>query len=947
MNYKKIISIVLMAFISIQSISLSGQVITTDPALPTANDSVTITFDATQGNGGLEGYEGDVYAHTGVITDESSSSSDWKYVKTGWGENTPGTRLERIGKDLYELNITPTIRNYYGVPDDEQIVKMAFVFRSAEEVNGSYLEGKTATGGDIFADVYQPALAVTFQSPPEESLIVEMNDTIDVSVAASFADSVLLAVNEEVIKRVEGNTLEETLIAGEYGKFWVKAIAKNDTGMVADSFYYYVRQPVEYMARPEGVEDGINIMNDTTVVLSLYAPYKEYAFAIGDFSNWEVNNDVEMYRTPDTLRFWVELSGLDSDELYRFQYYIDGELKVSDPYSELILDPWNDQYISEETFPDMPEYPTDKGDGMVSTFQVNKDEYQWQVENFEPPAKTDLVIYELLIRDFVEKHNYQTLIDTLGYLKSMGVNAIELMPVNEFDGNISWGYNPAYYFAPDKYYGTENKLKEFIDVCHANGIAVILDMVLNHVTGNSTFAKLYWDGENNRPALNNPWLNPEPRHPFNVFNDFDHESEATKYLVDRVNDFWIEEYKVDGYRFDLSKGFTQVNYGDDVGEWSSYDQSRVDIWKRIADSIWSTDADSYIILEHFADNSEETELSNYGMMLWGNSNFNYNEATMGYNSGGNSDFSWLSYQERGWNDPHVVGYMESHDEERLMYKNLEFGNSADGYDITHLTTALERIELAANFFFTIPGPKMVWQFGELGYDISIEFNGRTGEKPIKWEYYDDWRRNFLYRIFSQLSALKTEYPVFKTTDYQLSLSGPMKRIKLNGDEMSVVILGNFDVVEGTIDPAFQHTGEWYEYYTRETLDVSDVNAGISLEPGEYRIYTDKELPNPNLNTSIDDPNPDNDRLKSMVFPNPSKGKMYFTFETDTRKHVSLTIFNMLGQPVTTLQSGIMNAGKHTISWNGKGKNGDNMKPGVYYYKLQAGETTEKGKFIIQ
>ena len=129
---------------------------------------------------------------------------------------------------------------------------------------------------------------------------------------------------------------------------------------------------------------------------------------------------------------------------------------------------------------------------------------------------------------------------------------------------------------------------------------------------------------------------------------------------------------------------------------------------------------AYLILEHFADNSEEIVLSNYGFMLWGNLNYSFNQNTMGYASG--SDVSWLSYKTRGWNSPHVVGYMESHDEERLMVKNLAYGNSNGGYNVKDLSTALDRQEAASVIFYGIPGPKMLWQFGELGYDKSIRNN---------------------------------------------------------------------------------------------------------------------------------------------------------------------------------------------------------------------------------
>jgi hypothetical protein len=167
----------------------------------------------------------------------------------------------------------------------------------------------------------------------------------------------------------------------------------------------------------------------------------------------------------------------------------------------------------------------------------------------------------------------------------------------------------------------------------------------------------------------------------------------------------------------------------------------------MADKIWAVNPKAFVILEHFAANTEEQELAAYknGMLVWGNANYNFNEATMGYNDGGNSNFSWASYQMRGYSKPGLVAYMESHDEERLMYKNRMYGNSSGSYNIKNLNTALNRNEMAATFFLSLAGPKMIWQFGELGYDYSINRceNGsvssdcRTSPKPVVWDYYED------------------------------------------------------------------------------------------------------------------------------------------------------------------------------------------------------------------
>ena len=130
------------------------------------------------------------------------------------------------------------------------------------------------------------------------------------------------------------------------------------------------------------------------------------------------------------------------------------------------------------------------------------------------------MIYELMLRDFLQDHSYTSLIDTLDYFERLGINAIELMPIQEFEGNQSWGYNPSFHMAVDKYYGTRDQLRTFIDSAHARGIAVILDVVFNHAFSQSPLAQLYWDEANFRPAANNPWLNVTARHPFNVGYDF-------------------------------------------------------------------------------------------------------------------------------------------------------------------------------------------------------------------------------------------------------------------------------------------------------------------------------------------------------------------------------------------------------------------------------------------
>lgn len=596
---------------------------------------------------------------------------------------------------------------------------------------------------------------------------------------------------------------------------------------------------------PAGTVDGVTYINSgKSVIFNLYAPSKTSVSVIGDFNNWAASAKYAMNHTPDGKRWWIQVDNLDANTEYAYQYLIDGSLKVADPYTEKVLDPDNDKYLTADTYPGLKAYPTGKTTGNVSVLQANQPAYSWKNTTFARPEKKKLVIYELLVRDFIDKHNYQTLKDTLNYLANLGVNAIELMPINEFEGNLSWGYNPSFYFAPDKYYGTKNALKAFIDECHSRGIAVIQDMVLNHSFGQSPMVQMYFNTAAGKPAANNPWYNVDPTHPYNVGYQFNHESAATKYFVKNVIKFWMQEYKIDGFRFDLSKGFTQVNYGTSdaaVGPWGQYDASRVAIWKEYNNYIKSIDNNNfYVILEHFAANQEEKELAEEGMMLWNNLNYNANEATMGWLT--NSNFQGIFYDQHTFTLPYqLVGYFESHDEERLMFKNEAYGNAAGSYSVKEIPTGLKREEMAAAFLLSVPGPKMIWQFGELGYDKTIDLNGRTGNKPILWNYNADPQRRHLYSIYSQLINLRKKNAVFATTDYVYNLSGAVKTIQLKDAGANVEVVGNFDVASQTVNITFPSTGTYTDALTGASINVASPSYSITLAPGEYHVYSSTAL----------------------------------------------------------------------------------------------------------
>ena len=816
---------------------ISAQVVTTNPTFPLPDGPATITYHADQGNAALAGYSGEIYAHTGVITSESTSSSDWKYVKTEWAENAAATQLTHISGDTWELTISPDIRSYYGVPADETIEQLAFVFRNED---GSIV-GRSEDGGDIFINVFNNPYDITWNSPDTLD-IYSIGDEIEINAVVLAATELSIDLNGTNVATAAENSISYTFDASQAGINDITLHVTAPDSLFTKSISFYVRTETQTAALPSNdLKDGINYIDDNTVTLVLFAPYKNFVFVKGSFNNWNIGPENQMYRTPDSARYWVTLENLEAGKEYAFQYIVDGEITIADPYADKILDPWNDDYISETTYPNLMPYPVGKADGIVSVFQTAQTPFDWQGDEFEKPFKKDLIIYELLVRDFVEAHDYQTLIDTISYLQRLGVNAIELMPISEFEGNSSWGYNPSFYFAPDKYYGTKNDLKEFIDVCHQNGMAVVLDMVLNHSYGQSPLVKLYFDGsagDYGQPTPENPWYNEvSPNQSYSWGFDFNHESPETKKFVSRVTKYWLQEYKFDGFRFDFTKGFTNT-----PGDGWAYDQSRINILKEIYDTIDNTSPGAYVILEHLTDNSEEKVLANYGMMLWGNMNNSYLQSAMGYTDG--SDFSGISYKNRGWNQPRLVGYMESHDEERMMYKNITWGNGSEIYHVTNLNTALRRAELASLFFLAVPGPKMIWQFGELGYDYSIEYDCRVCEKPIRWDYMDDAGRKHLYNFYSEIANLKKTQPIFQTPDFSIDANDKIKEITFDYANTSAVLIGNFDVVAQSYKPDLSAATTWYSYF-EGNREISNDTTFI-LHPGQYKLLINEQLDVPSF-----------------------------------------------------------------------------------------------------
>ena len=901
-----------------------AQIIECSPEFPSVNSqNVVITFHADLGTAGLKGFSGDIYAHTGVIL-KGGTDSDWKNVVADWNKNLDKCKLTSISTDTYTLNIG-NIKDFYALDDAtaEKVAKLAFVFRSSDGKK----EGKNTGGTNIFYEVYAAdEFNLTVKTPEEKMIFVNAGEIIKIETATSTEAEISYFLDGEKLS-LSGTSIEIT--AETSGYHVIKITADNGNKTVEKSISYMVRQNAVTAEMPKGLRRGVNFTGENEATFVLFAPNKKNAYVIGDFTDWQITATSAMTLSEDGKYFFCTISGLDKDKEYGYQYIVDETIRIADPYTEKILDPDNDKYLTKDIYDGNLTYPQDKTFGIVSTFTLNKKAYNWQATNFTAPEAKDLIIYEMLIRDFTKEGTVKAAKNNLDYLETLGINAIELMPVSEFEGNNSWGYNPSYCFAADKAYGTIEDYKEFIDECHKRGIAVIQDVVLNHAFGSSPFVQLYFDGE--KTTKESPWFNvTSPNTVYYWGHDFNHEAPETQALVDSVMSYWMQEYKIDGIRFDFTKGFTNTPATNDA-QCSAYDESRIKILKRIYDKMQQINPKAYMICEHLTDNSEEKVLANYGILLWGNLNYAFCQSTMGYSSG--SNLNSLDYTQRGFEKPALISYAESHDEERMMFKCLNYGQTTAKYDVKDLNTALNRMKGAAAVLLSMPGPKMIWQFGELGYDYSINYDpstgterneARTDKKPYPENYLDNESRKSLYDFYSKLCKMRQTNDAMKNGTAKIEAAGLMKIIYRKSENDDLIFVVNFNTDNTGAKINFPKAGIWHDMVSGNKLEVSDLAVTYTMTPGQTAIFT---------TDGTDIPTPTSDitpksNVNFTVYPNPCTEFLNITSDENVE---SIEILNANGQKIKTLET-IQN----TVDVS-------DLKNGVYFIVVKAGkqETVKK------
>jgi len=961
-------NILLSLFLCLSALISSAQQVTITPATFSVTDEITITVSFASAVCNTMGTTpAKVYMHAGIGND----SNAFGFAVVGnWGVDDSVGYMTNNGNGTWSKTLVPSV--YFGLNASQQAgaSKLGMVFRNA---NGTQTLKKATACTDFIYNVgyFQmsqtaPGLNSTTMLNSGESLNVQANNTNGPANYVLRANGVVLSTATAV---TSFNFTHANITSNQN----YELEATQGTAIQNRKFSVIINPGTITQSLPSSsLVDGINYdpSDATKATLVLDAPFKDFIYVAGSFNNWNPDNGYAMKKDAATGKFWLELTGLTAGQVYSYQYWVCDNtdvpanspkiVKTADPYSTLVLSPYDDPGIPASNYPNLPAYPVGQ-EREVTVLQTAQTPYNWQVTNFVKPEKDNLVVYEVLVRDFDSHRSYQDLIDKVDYFKNLKVNAIELMPVMEYEGNESWGYNTAFHLANDKFYGPSSKLKELIDVYHQNGIAVILDVALNHAFGRNPMNRMWMtdpDGDGfGAPSAENPYFNVTATHSYSVGSDFNHQQPRTQNYVKRVVKHWIEEYHIDGFRWDLTKGFTQnCATGGDACT-NTYQQDRVDILKTYASYSWDLDPTHYTIFEHLGNDNEEQQWANFrinetpskGVMMWGILNNQYSQLAMGYNS--SADITRMGHKARGYVGKRVIGYAESHDEERLMYKNLQFGNSTNpAHNVKTLDVALSRMSAIGAASLLVPGPKMIWHFGDLGWESSI-FTCNNGSvntssdailgdckldtKPQpQWSqnWLADVRRNKIYNDWARMISLKETEPVFNG-DYTINSGSTNLAPRLyvydtaligTQSISNVVVLTNFNVTEQNIVPDFPTTGVWYDLMDNSPITVTSTNAPISIPAGGFRVFGNK--------ATVLGANEFASKTALRLSPNPASG--YFEINEGMSK---VEIYSITGQLVKTYGKQL-HGFQYSIS---------DLKSGIYLVKVTDQNNREQTMKLVK
>ena len=538
----------------------------------------------------------------------------------------------------------------------------------------------------------------------------------------------------------------------------------------------------------------------SSIEFQLFAPYNNSAVLKGCFSNWS-----EISMEKDDRGYFKTKVELE-DGIYQYKFRVQSKswflepdqwTEVSDPYATDIDDASQNSVIRIKD-----------GKKIIDT-------YVWQHDEHPLSSNEELVIYELFVGGFSggepdrqERGKFQDVIDKLDYLYELGINAIELLPIQEYPGDNNWGYNPRYYFAVESSYGSTADLKHLIDECHGRGIRVFMDCIFNHSNPEAPLTQIDHDY----------WYKREPTDPDNSWGpEFDYEhyddnlgiKPAWQFIGDVVK-FWIEEYHIDGIRYDASKQID--NY--DFLSWITQQARETASMKPF-----------FNMAEYIPENPDLVGYDKPMNACWHESLY---QQIIKHICG--DDFNPKGLKEvidctqQGYEGAtSVINYISCHDHQ---------------YTLTELSdrnifeeSAFKRAKLGAVLLMTAVGVPLIWMGNEFG-----EYNPEE-EIKIDWSLLENDFNQGLFDYYRGLITLRKDNHALRSSNIEFFHEDTHNQVvaytRWNDECSRVVVVANFsgNFLQDYAIENFPASGTWHEW--TNNYDVEAGEGKLAMDLGEY------------------------------------------------------------------------------------------------------------------
>jgi 1,4-alpha-glucan branching enzyme len=551
----------------------------------------------------------------------------------------------------------------------------------------------------------------------------------------------------------------------------------------------------------------------SSIEFKLFAPRNKQAALVASFSGWK---NIRMEKSEDGyFRTQVELE----DGIYQYKFRIQTKSPNFEP------DQWVDV---------IDPYATDvdeaKKTGVVRIKDGKRivDTYVWQHDDTLLPNNHEIVVYEMHVADFSggeddphKRGKYVDAIAKLDYLCELGINAIELMPVNEYPGDYSWGYKVRHYFATESSYGSTEDLKRFIDECHARGIRVFLDGIYNHTDEECPLMLIdrnYWYYEHmHYPEDPGNYWGPE----FN-YDNYDETLDvkpAWKYVGDVVC-YWVQEYHIDGIRFDAVRQLANYEFLDWLAKQAK---------KNAAPKPF------YTIAEHIPDTSAVVSPEGPLDACWHES-FRY--FMIPHICGETFELEKLKEvldpRQQGYEaTTNVINYLATHDREHLFRELGDRGIFDEA--------AFGRAKFAAVMLMTAMGVPMLWMGEEFG-EHKRKSEKVTQPKKIAWPLLERDLNRDLFEYYKKLIALRKQNPALQCENIEFFHESPETKVlayvRWSNEGSRIVVVANFseNVLSEYHIPNFPVTGTWHDWTGDYDVEVGEDGIRLDIEGYEAKVF---------------------------------------------------------------------------------------------------------------